>query len=496
MASPLFVYLVPGTEWHVIVNDDAGHFYFNSDTRLSVWQLADTGVEPAHIAGKINFDELAVLFAKARGLRVKTRRSETPSKTSGAGDTATLHAVREQHPASPSAQQKDEQFVQDFEFNFEQDSEDDTQQHDATTDLLRSVLEENNIYIVDEQVADETGAEDGLVTANISEGGSSLPKAGGTGIPLGYSSSEESDDDSEAEQAAHASKLNNRTEAVNDENGGGDDQPSGLDGLNFGSDSGLSDQLDLTIDDSDNDQLDIDEKLDLTVGTDAISKEDVDAFKELLNEHKDDISIYDPWFMVEEQLLPKIATRSAYYAVRDEATREQIFSSWAAEATSESSNKAKYPTSELLFYQFLQEHKNDVKKLYYSEFVNSHAEAMSRLVQDHPHINPEQLYRLLRVTLVDFAKYEREHKHRDRTTNLKVLHVQQFLGCHRGQLNRKASQTTAQLDKSLVELSLFERWIQLLNSHDIPESIAHDARNFVLGDEKRLACYQEALNDD
>ncbi|KAM9918873.1 hypothetical protein OXX59_008353, partial [Metschnikowia pulcherrima] len=68
MLQPLFTYPIQGTTWFIIVAKGASHFYFNSKTGVSVWQISETGIDD--FESKVDFDDLAVLFAKANGFRI------------------------------------------------------------------------------------------------------------------------------------------------------------------------------------------------------------------------------------------------------------------------------------------------------------------------------------------------------------------------------------------------------------------------------------------
>lgn len=63
---PLFVQAVADTPWLIVVTEGAGHFYYDPETCRLVWQLSDTGLDS--LEGRVDFDALAVLFAKANGL--------------------------------------------------------------------------------------------------------------------------------------------------------------------------------------------------------------------------------------------------------------------------------------------------------------------------------------------------------------------------------------------------------------------------------------------
>lgn len=512
MPTPLFVYLVPETAWHVIVTDDGGHFYFNSLTKSSVWQLAD--VADAGIADRINYDDLAVLFGKARGLSVRRKKERKPDKRS------------EDNEAGDYKTAVDDEQVDDVVESPEADdseSESDEASHTVenqldTMELLRSVMEENNVVVEPlEEDSEEDSEDNAPVDAGPDEKSDKMDSA--TGLALGYSSSEDESDEEPEEQPEKSEQPENSEQTEQTENTDKilenpvlqeqqddqddqeqqDEQEQQLEGQEQSDDNAESPntQLDLDLDLLDHSGLD------LSLGPDTVSQADAEAFADLLDAHKDEISIYDPWFMVEEQLLPKIATSPAYYAVLDERAREDLFNAWVARNSEQPDNAggpthslAKYPTSELVFFQFLQNHKTDVRKMFFPEFLRVHGSELAPILDQHLQIDPEALYRQLRVMLVDFAKFERQNKSRDRSVNLKVVHVQKFVlkllprSATPGPGPGAASGTGVE-----QETSPFDQWIHLLNHHNVPETVAHDATNFLLGDEKRLACYLQALDD-
>lgn len=485
MSTPLFVYLVPTTDWHVIVTLDAGHFYFNSSSRESVWQLAETGMDQAFVTKWFNFDELALLFAKARGLKVQSKIQHRVHEPLDAGDrkSTLLEEITENPGTSAGLEDEDHQT---------EASADEVANDQETMDLLRSVMAENSIDIVDdlahgseEAVDDEEDVNnEGILEQAVdNEVSSAGGHPGASGLSLGYSSSEELDSEELGSE-------------VNDEAGGAREEAANTKGDpsegGSGKDKDESDHGEHTHDEEDHsNSIALDVDLDLTISTVSTSEEDILAFKRLLDEHRSEISVYDPWFMVEEELLPKIAANAAYYGVADAAAREHIFNAWVAEQENGNLNHAKYPTAELLFYQFLQQHKPDVKKMYYGEFANVHASELTEFLSQHQNVHAENLYRQLRVTLVDFAKYERQHKHENRGGNMKMHHVQQMVSDHEFVKGRISPGETGNTSNS--EGSFFAQWVELLNLHGVPESLAHNAANFIVGDEKRFQCYKQAL---
>lgn len=61
-------------QWFVVVTDNARHFYYNQETNKSYWQLSDvfedTAVNKDEFLKCLDFDRVALLMAKVRGLKV------------------------------------------------------------------------------------------------------------------------------------------------------------------------------------------------------------------------------------------------------------------------------------------------------------------------------------------------------------------------------------------------------------------------------------------
>lgn len=452
--KPLFVYLVEDTDWHVIVTDDAGHFYFNSRTKASVWQSAD--VEP-NVVEKINYDEVAVLFAKARGLDVREVREVGEKDKKEGGE----RKAEEMEDDDEDEVDGDEEVECDYV---------EVEGEDETMALLREVMAEHDVDIENEVDVTEN------VEENVED--TEVPKESLGGLSLGYSSDESDEsDEEELDNGVGAKDVDSEEESGDvadaDSNAGSN--------ADFHGESGESQ-------DSLSDASASDNPLDLSLDTEN-DPAAIEAFKALLDTHKSSFSIYDPWFMVEEDLLAKAANDPAYYGV-PEAQRESIFNAWVSEASTARETAATYPTSELLFFQLLQDNKSDVKTLYYSEYLSAHSE-VANFLADHPNLNAEVLYRQLRVTLNDFARHEREVKKQQKITgkgnaagNLKVAHLDRFLHTHQRELPHNGSVVPAG--------SAFEHWIDILNC-GVPIAVAHDTINFIVGDEKRVTCYRRAM---
>ena len=442
MLQPLFTYPIQGTTWFIIVAEGASHFYFNSKTGVSVWQISETGIDD--FASKVDFDDLAVLFAKANGFRIgvpekneKKRKSLERGSDLKRRETENALGCKDQVEADKAA---------------EIEPSENTTRDKSDVDEGASTKR-----ILDHQVVDEE--EDDPNSGDISKAQNEHQ-----GLDLGYSSTEDDNDSVEENENLTSESIaaSSSHEALSE------------------SDEGVNSGLDLAFESDDD-----------ASGNDDSSKQD---FISLLEELKGDISIYDPWFLVEEELLPKFSQRSAYYGLSDPKAREHAFDEWVASKVSEKqSNKTmdgKFPTQKLRFLRYLQDFKAEVRQMYFLDFCKKHSAEIDALSAELSEIKLEQVYRELRVTLNDYADSEKAEKKEGTKGNLKVAHVEAYL-------RRKLVGHTLPREMFGSEegenMDFFDRWINLCNKLDLPEHIVCDTTNFILGDEKRLASYLRVL---
>lgn len=314
-----------------------------------------------------------------------------------------------------------------------------------------------------------------------------LEETASTGLDLGYSSS---DDESAEEEAAETNMMPLDADASIDAD-------SSDNGVNSGLDLGLS---------SDEDEG----------STTSANRDTGSPFLDLLEEFSDRISVFDPWSVVQEELMSEFVKRPEYFAVSDDL-REEIYNKWSRLASkrqlskaeskqnssdeqliteeheARSTDRSEYPNATLLFYKFLQDFKKEVKELYYPEFRRRHGPELQDLLSSVSLPNPEDSYRKLRVVLNDYAKLERESKKGNggkfkadgiaSGTNFKVTQVRTFLA---------NSSVPLRIGLALDGTkSHFDQWMQICNHHEIPSRIVNHPTNFILGDEKRLQCYVE-----
>lgn len=405
--NALFVYSVPETPWHVVVTDQSRHFYFNSATKASVWQITETD---EGVLEKIDYNQLAVLFAKSRGWapREKGRPRKEVKK---AENEEIVEEVEEK--------------VEEME-NPESEEEEEHVEPEVPHDLIGSI------------VADAGPVEEEEEEKETKE------QAGGLGILQGYGSDseEEAESPKEVNDPEEADQANDVAESEEDVNAG----------LELGI---LEDE-----------------------GEDDSEEDSKSAFKELLSQHQGTFSKFDPWFLVAEELVSVLAQEPAFYTLLDE-TKEAIFNEWVAEQGE--SRSGIYPTQVLHFFQSLQEHKSEIRKLPYVQFKDQFP--IDSEVEDQ-----DKLYRQFRATLVEFAEYEKQLKKSGyKGENLKVKRVAEFVAAELKGLEIAHQEHELQADL------FFEKWLDLCNHFDLPQSMVESPMNFILGDEKRYICYRDAL---
>lgn len=404
-----FVYSVPETPWHVVITDTSRHFYFNSATKAAVWQITDTD---GQLSEKIDWDRLAVLFAKSRGWAPQKKPLNEKQENSKKQEERIPEREAENEPEEDS---ESEEYVQP----------------EVPHDLIGSIVAESGP--LEEEKREDENEED--------EKDEGETHRGGLGLLQGYGS--DSDEGNDSEEGS----LKDEVESLKSD---GEDAD-----INAGLELGL-------LDDEDQDS----------------SKT---AFKELLSQHKSAFSIYDPWFLVAEELVTVLAQEPAFYSLLDE-TKEAVFNEWVAEADGNGTSKSStFPTPTLLYYQAIQEHKSEIRKLPYVQFKE-------QFPIDSDVEEPDKLYRALRATLVDFAEHEKALKKGGyKGENLKVRRVADFVALETKELNLVKEEYELQ-----AEL-FFDKWMDLCNHFDLPRETVESPVNFILGDEKRYFCYKDAF---
>lgn len=394
-----FVYSVPETPWHVVVTDTSRHFYFNSATKAAVWQITDTD---GQLSEKIDWDRLAVLFAKSRGWapREKPSNEKRESMKKQAEEVPEKEADGE--PEEEPEESESEEYVEP----------------EVPHDLIGSIVADSG------PVEEETGP------VEEEKEQEEETQHGGLGLLQGYGSDSEASD-SEAERSPE---------------GEAEKSPEGEAEKSSEGEAEKSLKSEISEDDED-----INAGLELGLLDDEDQDDHRKVFKELLTEHQSAFSIYDPWFVVAEELISLLAQEPAFYSLLD-GTKEALFNEWVAEADGKNASKKNtFPTPTLLYYQSIQEHKSEIRKLPYVQFKEQFS-------IDSDIEEPDKLYRTLRATLVDFAEHEKTLKKGGyKGENLKVKRVAEFVALEAKEMN------LAKEEYELQAELFFDKWVDLCN---------------------------------
>lgn len=466
--TPLFHYKIPYDEWYIIVTSKGIHFYFNKTLRKSYWQLHDVfednpSIDKNNFINSINVEDVSILMSKVNGLK----------GLEGYFFKSVSHVDIEPDKQVEENESAHEEVEEVFENNTDSESEDEEQiheyDHEGQEDFVRNLLLEEG-YIKEQEPDTKGDASNGL--------------------NLGYSSSE---DELEDEDAQENEGKESGTEKSIHENESDDlvdkdtsqDQNVELDAVDENS-----------TDDENQNNLD----LDLSISDDGGST--ADDFFNLLDCFKDRISIYDPWFLVEEELLSELITKPEYYSINDANEREKLFSQWCKiqqDENPESDGNAigadePYPTATQIYYRFLQDHKKELKKLFYAEFRSEFANEFELSFHELLPKEQENLYRQYKIMITDYAEYEKKAKRNNPSNvNLKKQKLDTFLNkCKDTFLPLKVSEEEIrQIEDSAKDA--FDKWAKLCNMYNIPLSVCNSVENFIVGDEKRLQSYIELL---
>lgn len=229
-------------------------------------------------------------------------------------------------------------------------------------------------------------------------------------------------------------------------------------------------------------------------------------FLALLDKLESKISIYEPWNLIEEELIQELVTFPEYYSVDNPHEREQLFNDWCLAKSKNQSNveettleeeievAKKFPTKKLNYLIFLQKYKPEVKKLYYEQFLNKYYLEMLKIELNSN--DKQTIYITFRTFLTDFSIEEKQmkksHKY-DSNVNLKKLKLQTYLKSQ--QFSGLSKQDYLQVLNEIKQnpKDFMENWLFLINMMNFRESLVDDVHNFIVGDEKRLNCYLEVL---
>ncbi|CAH2350807.1 hypothetical protein CLIB1423_02S05622 [[Candida] railenensis] len=507
--KPKFKYLVPFKErdgeerWYIIITSTGRHFYFNKITKKSYWQLSDLfsiGVDES-IINNIDYDEVSTLVAKANGLKLTD-------------DRAVIQKANEAKAGNVDKAEDIEVASDKEDF-----SQDDTYVQERDT-FLSDLLKEEGYLAPEKEAAQgkDSAAEPELDTGGTIGGESRV------GLALGYSSSEDEDESeevvtnsvdvkddasrTEADEIESGEKESGEKEAEEKEAGEKEEDGQGDNSEDLHSSTDVENDLDLDLSDDDLNG----------------SGEDSSAFNSLLDSLESKISIYDPWFLVEEELLDDFIKDSRYYSV-ESTLREELFNSWVKskadsvdiEEHGENINEEfqvkqvgspSFPTSIQLYLKFLQENKDKTKQ-YYVDFkreMRTEIENFSSLLSE---AKCEGLFREYSLMLKEFRVYEKSEKKKNPklTVNLKKKSLLDFLEpLLRQEYSKRKFNIDSDTGEDFVrkmevhihgdiedEAKCYRIWFLICNYYSIPKHIAESTKNYIVGPQKRVEVYYEVL---
>lgn len=446
--KPLFTYKIPDSpHWYIVITDTSHHFYFNNHDKSSYWQLSDIQEHYKNdidivkrLIKSINFDELAILFAKSRGVKFEKIEDELES-------IEVDHSKEEVQPKQTEQQQ---------------------------------VTEEEEIVVVENIPSKVTKAkpkeEKQPLTKQINS------------IIQGYLSSDDEEDEEEEVNSKETKQESSQTINI-------DELTSQALAQHQKSTEIESD------DDDDNDNGSLDLSLSETedAATASTSSAEQD-FINLLNQFSNRISIYESWDLVEEELLPEFTTYPEFFAISSKLERQKLFQKWCTQQEQQQQepkspqttiNEGAFPTVKLNYLIFLQDFKQDIKQSFYQSFYNSHYQKLNEFNLSSQ--MKETIFRNYKIMLNDFTKFAKNYKKSNvgDNRNLKVMKLNEFLQNKlHSHITNTADSGPFNVDSNLSDL---DNWINLLNHYDIPTDIAENEINFLVGDEKRLNSYIDQL---
>ncbi|CCG25861.1 hypothetical protein CORT_0C04870 [Candida orthopsilosis Co 90-125] len=435
----LFIYSIPqSSDWYIVITDTSNHFYFNSKDGNAYWQLSDLvgkyGIIIEQFFASVNFDQLGLLFAKSRGLKLPKREKYDESNVSRSD------LVRRDQKDVP--------------------------------DEVEIVYE--NEYISN----DNNDVNEGPNSGNKSSQSAPSPVKG---IVSGYSSSEEEVE--EEEDVTDRASEEARQQVL-------EEDEIGVDALV----SQVLEQRGVEDEQSDNESQ---VSLDLSVDDEPDQKASaIQEFEEMLNNYSSQISSFDSWDIIEDQLVKEFIKYPIYHSIGSRREKAEIFQNWVDSREDEEESfptghdsEKIFPTQKILFLSLLQQHKDQVKSSFYQEFYTSHYKEINNI--DIPKSTKEETYRNYKKFIQDFAKFEKDYKKTaeyKKGVNVKVMKLKEYL----------SSQQNFPKGSFAInpESSFFENWVDLLNQFFKDDTTVAEAEiNFLLGDEKRLSSYIAKLNE-
>jgi len=523
MGVPVFQYKIPYEEWYFIVTSSGLHFYFNKLKEKSYWQLYDIfqdnpGIDQHEFINCINMEDVALLMSRVNGLKgldgyffkgQKIQEKDLQAKSIGVESTNDQNRDEER---TDMALDKDN--ISDSNEEEEEEEEEDEEvmeyDKDEKDEFIRNLLLEEGYIKADSQ------------QEVVEEDKEKIPG----GLDLGYSSSEDDSGEEEdqnienkhyemtkkkkeEEESSHKyddnkskdnkvkhdeSKDNGNLNEMNDK-----DEYKEEENVGQNEESHLEMNIHHTNDSDDETQNNL--GLDLSLSDDE--NDTTQDFLRLLDSYKDRISFYDPWFLIEEELLSEFVTKPEYYSINDSSERERVFNHWCkiqqdkpqeTKAEAEIENSEIYPTVTQMYFKYLQNHKKELKKYFYSQFSTKFADEIDLNFGALPPKERELLYRQYKVMITDYVEYEKKMKNSGlNDINLKKLKLDNFLKKNSKSISTNAkSEDILQIENSTDDS--FKKWVKICNLYNIPTSIGNNVENFIVGDEKRLQSYIETIH--
>lgn len=511
--TPVFQYKIPYEEWYFIVTSSGLHFYFNKSKKKSYWQLYDIfqdnpGIDQNEFINCINMEDVALLMSRVNGLKGLDGYFFKGPKIHSKDLKAKLTDVESTNDQGNDEEGTEEAIIDKEDTRDSDDEEEEAMEYDKDEkdEFIRNLLLEEG-YIKEETelamaVEKEEKAPDGL--------------------DLGYSSSEEDSEeeenqdiengqDDDEEEEANNKDDNNKNRDDNENHNVEKDNASLIEANDkdeYREEEGNAGQneenhIELTIHNTNESDDETQNNLGLDLSLSDDERDTTQDFLQLLDCYKDRISVYDPWFLVEEELLSEFITKPEYYSIHDSSERESIFNQWCkvqqdqpqnATAEVEVEKSKVYPTLTQMYFKYLQNHKKELKKYFYSQFSTKFADEIDLTFGELPSKERESLYRQYKIMITDYADYEKKIKKSGlNDINLKKLRLDNFLKKNCKTISNNAeSEGILQVEDSTEDS--FSKWAKLCNLYNIPTSIGNNVENFIVGDEKRLQSYIETLS--
>lgn len=442
MMKPLLIYPIPQTfTWYIVITDTLNHFYFNSKDGTSYWQLSELvdkyDIDLSQFLSHVNYDQLALLFAKSRGLKVRINEEEVKKSHQKSGN-----------PTKETTQGDTDDKAGQVEIVYENEYVNKGDNEETTEPSNKAVQEKQPSPL---------------------------------GIVTGYSSSEEEEEGDEDEDEEKGEEVEGSLDELQ--------RPTKVDDGIDVIVSKVLDQQDVGDIQSDNES-----QVSLDLSLDDESEEKTPAtveFEKMLNEYSSQISSFDSWDIIEDQLVKEFIKYPIYHSIGSRREKADIFQNWIDNREGEEDYTVStdlegaklFPTAKIQFLSLLQNHRDQVKTAFYQEFYISHYKDINEI--DLPKSSKEEFYRTYKAFILDFAKFEKNFKKSaeyQKGVNVKVMKLEEYLSSQGGFPSGSFT-----IDP---ELSCFDNWIQLLNQFFKHEPKIPEAEiNFLVGDEKRLNSY-------